>query len=286
MSKPFPQHLRSGKVRDLYSYQDELWLVASDRISAYDVVLKSTIPEKGKILTQLSYFWFQKLAHVCPHHVISCILPDHLQESHQSWNGRLMRCKKTEVIPMECVVRGYLAGSAWDEYRLYNTVGGHPLPKGLKRYQQLPAPLFTPAKKNEHGHDENLTELDARKLVGNSLYERLHHYSLDLYTKASDHLARCSLILADTKFEFGLIDNQIIWIDEALTPDSSRYWERENESTSEEPQSYDKQSVRDYLKTLKGNWAAAPVELPESIIQETRKRYVTAWEKITGIPWG
>lgn len=280
MPNSYPEYLRSGKVRDLYTYENELWIIATDRISAYDIILKNPIPNKGILLTMISQFWFAKLSHICPHHLISCDLPEHLRDSHTTWKGRLMRCKKTTVIPLECIVRGYLAGSAWQEYQMHGTVGGFPLPKGMRRSQALPVPLFTPAKKNEEGHDENLTEHEARSLVGNSLYEKLRATSLALYNAAAAYLAPRFLILADTKFEFGLINDQIIWIDEALTPDSSRYWDQEKYSPGEEPNSYDKQYVRDYLRSLDQKLENDSIELPDFIINQTRERYEMAYKRI------
>ncbi|MCS7062754.1 MAG: phosphoribosylaminoimidazolesuccinocarboxamide synthase [Methylacidiphilales bacterium] len=276
--------VRRGKVRDLYRWGDELWLVASDRISAYDVVLESEIPEKGKILTQLSRFWFELLSHICPHHVLSYDLPEEFKFEKPDWEGRLMRCRETAVIPMECVVRGYLAGSAWEEYRQKGTVGGYIMPKGLREAEKLPEPLFTPARKNPYGHDENLNEQEAREWVGEKLFEKLREISISLYKAAARHSAERGLILADTKFEFGMLEGQVVWIDEALTPDSSRYWDRDSYIPGQAPKSFDKQHIREYLKKLK-NWHGNPVPLPEEVIEGTRKRYECAWLKITGRMW-
>lgn len=220
---PEPVALRSGKVRDLYAYGEELWIVASDRVSAFDVVLPTPIPDKGRLLTRLSRHWFDLLRPLCPNHVLGYDLP--AGAGRPEWEGRLTRARRCEVIPLECVVRGYVAGSGWKEYRERGTVGGHAVPPGLREAGALPEPLFTPSTKAEAGHDENLTEAGARAHVGDALYERLREKTLALYRWAAAYAAPRGLILADTKFEFGLTpQGELLLIDEALTPDSSRFW--------------------------------------------------------------
>ncbi len=276
------EQLGSGKVRDLYALdQDRLLLVASDRISAYDVVLPDPIPDKGKVLTGLSLFFFDLLD--TPNHLLDTDLSG--LDVPREWQGRAMVVKRAEVVPMECVVRGYLYGSSWREYRS----GGGPttehLPDGLQMADRLPEPIFTPATKATVGHDENLDEAGARRLVGDDTYDELRRRSIDIYLTAAEHAANCGVILADTKFEFGRVDGEIILIDEVLTPDSSRYWPADQWNPGSDVPSFDKQYVRDWLD--QSGWdqkPPAPV-LSSEVIDGTRSRYVEAYERITGEPF-
>jgi phosphoribosylaminoimidazole-succinocarboxamide synthase len=273
----------SGKVRDLYAIDDQrLLLVASDRISAYDVVLADTIPDKGRVLTGLSLFFFEMLE--TPNHLLSTSLSD-LEDfgGDQEWlTGRSMIVRKAEVIPMECVVRGYLYGSSWREYRS----GGGPttehLPRDLVMGAKLDEPIFTPSTKATSGHDENLNEAAARDLIGNDLYERLRELSIEIYRKAADHAHARGVILADTKFEFGFAGDDLLLIDEVLTPDSSRYWPADQWTPGRDMPSFDKQYVRDWLDQSGWDHSPPAPPLPKEIIGGTRGRYVEAFERITG----
>ena len=275
--------LRSGKVRDLYRYKDEIWLVASDRISAFDCIMPTLIPRKGIILTQLSRFWFDQTRAIIPNHVISYDVPPELPLPW--WEGRLVRAKLSEVIPVECVARGYLAGSGWKEYEEHGTVGGHPVPPGLKESSELPQPLFTPAAKIDT-HDENLTPAQAIDKLGQDLYDKLSCLTLELYSFAREYARRRGIIIADTKFEFGRFGNDIILIDEVLTPDSSRFWPAADYIPGRSQSSFDKQYLRDYLQSLvdNGMWnkeAPAP-ELPDSVVKGTLIKYQEAYDLLTG----
>jgi phosphoribosylaminoimidazole-succinocarboxamide synthase len=278
--------LKRGKVRDMYAVShDHLLIVATDRISAFDWVLPSGIPYKGVVLTQLSRFWFDRLSQVVPNHVITADfdhLPESLRTNHEELRGRSMLVQRTEVVPFECVVRGYLAGSGWKEYQTAESVCGIRLPAGLRLSDQLPEPIFTPATKAETGHDINVPEEFMADRIGSELTQWLKEISLRIYQEAASYLFERGLILCDTKFEFGLRDGRVIWIDEALTPDSSRFWDR-NEYRPGQPQdSYDKQFVRDYLETLDWDKASPAPPLPEEIIQATSARYLEAYRRITG----
>jgi phosphoribosylaminoimidazole-succinocarboxamide synthase len=285
---PALEHIGSGKVRELYLVDDEhLLLVATDRISAFDVVLDQTIPFKGQVLTGLSLDWFSILD--TPNHLISADTDkmDFLTEPERStYSGRAMLVKSAEVIPMECVIRGYLYGSSWKEYM----AGGGPttehLPAGLEMASKLPEPIFTPATKAESGHDENLTEAEARSFVGDDLYEDLRTRSLAIYERGARHAASKGIILADTKFEFGIVNNEIILIDEVLTPDSSRYWPSGAWSPGNAMPSFDKQPVRDWLEG-QSSWDKAPPapSLPSPVVLETSQRYINAYELLTGRPF-
>ena len=285
---PALEHIGSGKVRELYRVDDEhLLLVATDRISAFDVVLDQTIPYKGQVLTGLSLDWFSILE--TPNHLISAdtremgfLTPD----ERSTYAGRSMLVKAADVIPMECVIRGYLYGSSWKEY----AAGGGPttehLPAGLEMASRLPEPIFTPATKAESGHDENLTEAEARSFVGNDLYEELKTRSLAIYERGALHAASKGIILADTKFEFGIVDDEIILIDEVLTPDSSRYWPADVWSPGNTMPSFDKQPVRDWLEA-QSSWDKTPPapSLPPAVVRETSDRYISAYELLTGQPF-
>jgi phosphoribosylaminoimidazole-succinocarboxamide synthase len=268
----------AGKVRDIFAVDDDrLLLVATDRISAYDVVLPDPIPDKGRVLTALSLFFFDLLD--TPNHLLGTDLAG--LEVPPDWEGRSMIVKRAEVVPMECVVRGYLYGSSWREYR----DGGGPttehLPQGLRLADRLEEPIFTPATKAATGHDENLDEAGARNLVGNETYEELRRRSIEIYLTAAAHAAKRGVILADTKFEFGTVDDELILIDEVLTPDSSRYWPANEWAPGSDVPSFDKQYVRDWLDQSGWNQSPPAPHLPESVIAGTRGRYIEAYERIT-----
>ncbi len=267
-------HVGSGKVRELYALDDDrLLLVASDRISTFDVILPTEIPDKGRVLTGLSGFWFARTSELVPNHLIA------LRE-----DGRSTECKRLEMLPIECVVRGYLAGSGWKDYRATGEVCGHPLPEGLAESQQLPRPIFTPATKAESGHDENIDRAAAVALVGEERFDEVEATALALYGFVSDYARDRGIILADTKLEFG-IDEQgrLVLGDEAFTPDSSRFWPAAEYHPGGTPPSYDKQFVRDYCETLGWDKTAPGPELPEDVVSGTRARYVEAFEHLTGI---
>ncbi len=276
-------HLASGKVREIYEIDaDHLLFVATDRISAYDVILPDPIPDKGRVLTGLSLFFFDLLE--TPNHLVGTDLSgiSGLTETDRAdLAGRAMVVKRASVIPIECVVRGYLYGSSWREY----TSGGGPttehLPTGLRKADRLPDPIFTPATKATSGHDENITEAETRSLVGDDLYDELKSRSIDVYLKASQRAAKQGVILADTKFEFGLVGDEILLIDEVLTPDSSRYWPADEWRPGSDVPSYDKQYVRDWLDGTGWDHSPPAPNLPDDLIMGTRARYVEAYEKIT-----
>jgi phosphoribosylaminoimidazole-succinocarboxamide synthase len=278
-----------GKVRDIFDLGDELLIVATDRISAFDVVLPDPIPYKGEVLTKISLFWFHHLAGVVPNHLISadeCDLPDSLADHASTLRGRFMLVKKAEVFPVECIVRGYLAGSGLKEYRERGTVCGQALPEGLLEASRLPEPIFTPSTKAAIGdHDENISFERMVELVGGEHAERLRDISISLYSAARDHAASRGIIIADTKFEFGLVDGEITLVDEALTPDSSRFWPADEYVPGSSQQSYDKQFVRDWLEA--SGWDKTPPApaLPEDVIVMTAEKYVEAFETITGVPF-
>jgi phosphoribosylaminoimidazole-succinocarboxamide synthase len=273
--------LRSGKVRDIYERDGEIWLVASDRISAYDVIMPTPIPDKGKILTALSRHWFTLTESICPNHVLGYDLPAGVDLPE--FEGRLTCAKRCEIFPVECVARGHVAGSGWEEYRTSGTVGGHEVPKGLLESDRLPVPLFTPARKNDHGHDENLTPKEARELLGDDRYEELRDLTLDLYTWAAAYAAQRGIILADTKLEFGLEagTENVLLADEIFTPDSSRFWPIDAYAPGGPQPSFDKQYLRDYLKGLTTwNKTAPGPELPEEVVRNTRAKYEEALERL------
>jgi phosphoribosylaminoimidazole-succinocarboxamide synthase len=271
---PEAVHVGSGKVRELYALDDErLLLVASDRISTFDVVLPTGVPDKGRVLTGLSAFWFTRTRHIVPNHLLA-LRPD----------GRSLECRRLRMLPVECVVRGYLAGSGWKDYAATGRVCGHPLPPGLREAERLPEPIFTPASKAEEGHDENVTREEAAALVGAELLEEVERVSLALYRFASAHAAGRGILIADTKFELGLdAGGRLVLGDEALTPDSSRFWPADAYVPGATPPSFDKQYVRDYCEAQ--DWDKTPPgpELPEDVVAGTRARYVEAFERLTGI---
>jgi len=280
---------RRGKVRDVYDLGDQLLMVASDRISAFDVVMSEPIPEKGALLTQIAAYWFEQLSHIVPNHVISMdvdTLDRCTDEEKDMLRGRSMIVRKTSPLPVECVVRGYLSGSGWKEYQASQTVCGITLPAGYVKSSKLTEPIFTPATKAEEGHDENISFDVAAKILGDDVANAVGNYSIALYNAASELVASKGLILADTKFEFGT-DNrgQIILIDEALTPDSSRYWLAESYAPGTSQMNFDKQMLRDWLESTPWNKTPPPPTLPDDVIQGTRAKYIEAYERITGQRW-
>lgn len=277
-----------GKVRDTYVLgPDRLLMVATDRISAFDHVLPNGIPDRGKVLTQLSIYWFSQTHSFQENHLVSGMVPDlpaELRGRRDQLMGRFMIVRKAKRIDFECVVRGYLAGSAWKEYQESQTLAGESMPPGLAESQRLAYPTFSPATKAESGHDENITFAQLKKEVGDELATKLRDASIELYKFASTLAEGRGLILADTKFEFGLIDDDLVLIDEALTPDSSRFWEAATYQVGTSPQSYDKQFVRDWLTRSGWDKESDPPRLPEDIVAQTRERYLTAYHRLVGKP--
>jgi len=276
---------KRGKVRDVYDLGDSLLIISSDRISCFDVVLPNGIPDKGCVLTKVSSFWFDLIKDIIPHHVITADVnefPKSLKPHKEILQGRSMIVKKAKSIPIECVVRGYLSGSGWKDYKKTGIVGGIKLPAGLKESEKLPQPIFSPATKEEEGHDINVTEEDVSKAVGKDITARLKEISLSIYQKARQYAEGKGIIIADTKFEFGIFNNNIILIDEVLTPDSSRFWPKDEYSPGGPQPSFDKQFVRDYLETLDWDKTPPAPELPPEIIQKTREKYLQALLLLTG----
>ena len=281
------ERIGSGKVRELYAVGDDVLLVASDRISAYDVVLPTPIPDKGRVLTGLTAFWLDLLAGTVPDHRITTdvdAFPAPLAPFTDDLRGRAMLCRRAEVVPVECVARGWLTGSGWKEYRRSGTVTGIPLPPGLEESAELPEPLFTPTTKASVGHDEPLTYAQVEELVGADLAARLRAATLDLYARGREHARTRGILLADTKFEFGLVDGELTLIDEVLTPDSSRFWPADAYAPGRGQPSFDKQYVRDWLEGQ--DWDKTPPgpQLPAEIVDRTRERYATAYERLTDRP--
>lgn len=276
--------LRSrGKVRDIYEVGDRLLIVTTDRISAFDVVLPTPIPDKGRVLTQLSLFWFERLRDLVPNHVISATeFPAELAEVAPWLAGRTVLVHRADPLPIECVVRGYLAGSGWKDYQRTGVVCGIPLPAGLRESEQLPEPIFTPATKATTGHDENISFEEAAARIGRPLAERVRELSLEIYRRASAYARERGIIIADTKFEFGLLGGELIWIDEALTPDSSRFWPADGYVPGRPQPSFDKQFVRDYLEHIGWNKQPPAPELPAEVVTGTRDRYREAFRRLTG----
>lgn len=282
MSDAMLKHVYTGKVRELYEVShDRLLMVASDRVSVFDVVLPDEIPDKGRILTGLSSWWFDRTASLVPNHVISAD-PTDLPEIMRDVGGRAMLVRATRPVRLECVVRGYVFGHGWSEYREKGTIGGHPAPAGLIEAAKLPEPLFTPTTKAEEGHDESLTPEQAMELVGRERYDKLKDLSLRLYEFGARHADKNGVILADTKFEFGELDGEVILIDEVMTPDSSRYWPADRYAPGGSPPSYDKQFVRDHMDSVAWDRESPPPHLPADVIENTRARYIEAYELITG----
>jgi phosphoribosylaminoimidazole-succinocarboxamide synthase len=277
--RPFKQ----GKVRDVYDLGDRLLVVATDRLSAFDVVLPTGIPGKGIVLTQMSLFWFELLGDIVPHHVVTAKVDDYdpeLQQHRDQLEGRSMIVRKTEVLPVECVVRGYLAGSGWKDYRENGAVCGIPLPAGLEQSGRLDPPIFTPATKAETGHDENIPFETMEATVGAERAAEARRVSLEIYSRARAYAEARGIILADTKFEFGVRDGSLMWIDEALTPDSSRFWPGDEYEPGRSQPSFDKQYVRDYLETLDWNKQPPGPELPPDVVARTVDKYVEAFERL------
>jgi phosphoribosylaminoimidazole-succinocarboxamide synthase len=286
---------RQGKVRDIYDFGDRLLIVASDRISAFDYVLGSGIPDKGKVLTQISAFWFERTRAIVDNHLLStdpAEFPGEGRRAADMLKGRSMLVRRTEPLPIECVARGYLSGSGWKDYLAAGEVCGIKLPPGLRESDRLPQPLFTPATKAESGHDINISEKEAAELVGRRVLERVRDLTLRLYAEGSAHAESCGIIVADTKFEFGLlpiededprpVEDRIILIDEVLTPDSSRFWPRDSYSPGGPQSSFDKQFVRDYLERIKWNKQPPVPSLPDDVVAKTREKYVEAFRRLTG----
>lgn len=278
--------LRRGKVRDVYDLGEKLLIVASDRLSAFDVVLPTPIPDKGKILTTAALFWFELTKNVVPNHLITADfetiqkqLPVKLDKNW--FDGRMMLVHKAKRVDAECVARAYLAGSGWKEYRLNGNVVGHSLPAGLKEADKLPSPIFTPATKADEGHDENISRERLAEMVGLDLAKRLEELTLRVFAMASEHLAKRDLLLADTKFEFGFINDKLCLIDEILTPDSSRVWERRDWKPGKTPDGFDKQFVRDYLEKTGWNKIPPAPALPQSVVDGTLSRYREFLNKVT-----
>ncbi|MEO8510725.1 MAG: phosphoribosylaminoimidazolesuccinocarboxamide synthase [Chloroflexota bacterium] len=279
--------LHRGKVRETYRVDDErLLLVATDRLSAFDVVFDQPIPDKGRVLTRLSAWWFELLVALGPSHFLS-IDPSELPDGARTPElaGRSMLVRRADRVDAECVVRGYLAGSGWAEYRRSGTVGGHRLPDGMREADRLPEPIFTPSTKAEVGHDENITREQLAEMVGAELARDLEERSLALYTSGAQHAEEVGLILADTKFELGFIDGELALIDEVLTPDSSRFWDAKLYEPGASPPSFDKQYVRDFVAASGWNKEPPAPTLPDDVIDGTRERYVTAYERLTGESW-
>jgi len=278
--------VRRGKVRDVYDLGDRLLIVATDRISAYDVIMPTPIPDKGRLLTGLSLWWFEFLADITPNHLITADvakMPPPAKAHAGVLAGRSMLCRKARVFPVECVVRGYLAGSGWKEYQASGTVCGVKLPRGLMQCSPLPEPIFTPATKAETGHDENISFEKSCEIIGNEAATTLRDRSIAIYKKAAEYARTRGIIIADTKFEWGAVDGRIILVDEVLTPDSSRFWPADGYEPGHDQPSFDKQFLRNYLDTLK-DWHRTPPGpvLPADIVANTRAKYVEAYERLTG----
>lgn len=280
--------VRHGKVRDVYDFGDRLLLVATDRISAFDWILPTGIPDKGRVLTQISQFWFEKLQ--VENHLISMNPADVLLPTGtdiDALQGRSMVVRKSEVVPIECVARGYLAGSGWKEYQATQTVCGIPLPAGLMNGSRLPKVIFTPATKAEEGHDENISFEQMCSTVDRELAEELRRRTIDIYQRAAEYALTKGIVIADTKFEFGLVGDELILIDEVLTPDSSRFWPVDDYRPGQAQPSFDKQFVRDWLESTDWDKNSPPPDLPEEIVSQTRAKYIDAYQRLTEeeFPW-
>ena len=281
-------HVYSGKVRDIYDAGEGRWLlVTSDRISAFDVVMAEPIPDKGRVLTAMSAFWFAHLSGVAGSHLLStdlARLPERARRPELA--GRVMLVRRADMVPIECIVRGYLSGSAWKEYRAQGTMHGVRLPTGMEASSRLPEPLFTPSTKSDEGHDVNISYEDAVDLVGKETAERLRDVSLEVYRRGAERAAERGIIIADTKFELGFVDGELVLADEVLTPDSSRFWPAEEWRPGSAPPSFDKQPVRDYLDGLDWDKTPPPPPLPAGVVSATSARYVEAYERISGLSFG
>ena len=285
-SFPTLKLLKRGKVRDIYDLGDYLLIVSTDRISAFDVVMNDPIPDKGKILNQISVFWFKLLASKVKTHFVSDNPDEYPEECipyKEELKGRSMLVKKADPLKIECIVRGYLAGSGWKEYKERGSICGIKLPEGLRQADRLPEPIFTPSTKAEEGeHDENISFEEAKRIVGEDIAEKVRKISLEIYEFGSQLAEKRGIIIADTKFEFGLHNGELILIDEVLTPDSSRFWPAEEYEPGRAQKSFDKQFLRDYLDSIKWSKNPPPPKLPSEIIEKTRKRYLEAYKRITG----
>jgi phosphoribosylaminoimidazole-succinocarboxamide synthase len=281
-------HVHSGKVRDIYAIGDDhLLMVTSDRISAFDVVMAEPIPHKGRVLTAMSAFWFAELSDVVPGHLVSTEIADlppsvQAEAAEADLAGRLMLTTKAEMLPVECIVRGYITGSAWKEYRTNGTMHGTRLPEDLQESDRLPEPVFTPSTKAEQGHDENISFSAAAGLLGEALAAKVRAISLELYCQGADWARERGIIIADTKFELGLVEGDLVLCDEVLTPDSSRFWPTDAYTPGTTPPSFDKQPVRDYLDGLDWDKRPPPPPLPDEVVSATSSRYVEAYERVTG----
>ena len=284
LNLPFKE-FKKGKVRDIYEVDDNLLLIVTDRVSAFDWVLPEAIPNKGICLTQISAFWFDYFKDIIPNHMISADItdfPSELQKYSDELYGRSMLVKKAEVLPIECIVRGYISGSAWRSYKKDNTVCGMKLPSGMQESEQFDEPLFTPSTKAETGHDENISYEEMENIIGADDAAKLKELSLKIYKTAAEYARKKGIIIADTKFEFGKIGDQIIIVDELLTPDSSRFWPADEYQPGKGQPSFDKQYVRDYLSTTDWDKDSDPPHLPDEVVSGTEKRYLEAYEKLTG----
>jgi phosphoribosylaminoimidazole-succinocarboxamide synthase len=281
---PGIKKLRSGKVREVFDLGETLLFVATDRLSAFDVILPDPIPHKGAVLNQLSAFWFQRFDEIDNHFVTADFdeFPKELHAFRDQLTGRSMIVRKTKPLPVECVVRGYLAGSGWKEYQESQSVCGEKLPSGLQLASQLPQPIFTPATKSDEGHDLNIDMNTCGQILGSEMAERASGLSLQIYAAGRDHAAQHGIIVADTKFEFGVVDEKLLLIDECLTPDSSRFWPKDQYVIGQSPPSFDKQFVRDYLETLDWDKTPPAPSLPKDVIAKTSAKYVEAFERLTG----
>ena len=276
---------RRGKVRDVYDLGTTLLIVATDRISAFDYVLGSGIPDKGKVLTQLSAFWFDHVGDMVPHHVLAVdvdTFPAVTRPHRDVLRGRSMLVRKTAPLPIECVARGYLSGSGWKDYQRTGAVCGIELPAGLKDSSRLPHSIFTPATKAESGHDENISIEQAGEIIGHDLVRRLRDLTLGIYARGVEHGAECGIIIADTKFEFGMADGTLYLIDEVLTPDSSRFWPKDSYAEGQSQPSFDKQFVRDHLEAIGWNKQPPVPSLPDDVVARTRDKYLEAYRRLTG----
>ena len=279
------KHVYRGKVRDIYEVDDRrLLMVASDRISAFDVVMPEPVPDKGRVLTAITAFWLDQMADVAPSHLMSVDPDEFPAEAHdiEGVAGRAMLVRRAEMLKIECIVRGYLSGSAWKEYRASGTMHGTPLPDGLRESEQLPEPVFTPSTKADAGHDENITFAAAEAIVGSELAAAARDISLAVYSRGAAWAAARGILIADTKFELGVIDGELAICDEVLTPDSSRFWPAEDWEPGATPPSFDKQPVRDWLEATGWDKKPPPPNLPDAVVAASRQRYVTAYERITG----
>jgi phosphoribosylaminoimidazole-succinocarboxamide synthase len=281
---PEIKKLRSGKVREVFDLGDTLLFVVTDRISAFDVILPDPIPYKGAVLNQISEFWFERFNNI-PNHLVTADFekfPKELQPFRNQLAGRSMIVKKTKPLAVECVVRGYLAGSGWKEYQQSRSVCGIELPAGLKQASQLPEPIFTPSTKAEQGHDENIDMKRCVQILGEDIANRVRTLSLEIYSRGREYAAEKGIIVADTKFEFGMLDGDLLLIDECLTPDSSRFWPKDEYAVGQSPPSFDKQFVRDYLETLDWDKTPPAPELPKDVIEKTSAKYLEAFRRLTG----